>query len=211
MHLRDLHMRYHPIYSGKHRCPKPHIKGDFQTNYNNHYRQIHQKVNPQPPPTYQYKERHYRPEALLTRYQQTYVNRPQYVNEDLNKSRLENIGVTVQLYRNRLLGRMCLLIVLHLTLSSIGLLLCSIRITLKICTSTVEIKYQTTVSSRPLSWMTTLLTKTTSQLLLPSKSKRVHILSIGSQKCHFQVTLATSKIINSIKSSSLNTKPTANL
>jgi hypothetical protein len=48
MHLPNLHLRDVESHSGKRRCPKPDIKGDFQTSYNNNYRQIQQKANLHP-------------------------------------------------------------------------------------------------------------------------------------------------------------------
>jgi len=58
--------------SGKHKCPTKRIVGDFQTSYNNHYKNY--IVNTLPyHPKHNYNERHYNPETLRTNYQETYI------------------------------------------------------------------------------------------------------------------------------------------
>ena len=85
------------------------------------------------------------------------------------------------------------------TLTSIDLTHCSIPTTLKMCTLIREIKYPITVSSRLRNSMTTLLTSSTLPLLRRLRSRRVGMVSIGSQKCVFLGTRVTKKITSSTK------------
>lgn len=78
MRLRNMHMRYHCTHLGKHRCPAPHIKGEFETSYESQYKPIHQKITVTHPPPYTIKERHYNPDALRTRYKETFVTPQPY-------------------------------------------------------------------------------------------------------------------------------------
>lgn len=54
-----------------------------------------------PAPKYVYQDRHYNPDALRTKYMDTFTERPpNELQESLNASRLENIGVVLRLDRN---------------------------------------------------------------------------------------------------------------
>ena len=69
MHLRDVQLRYTLSDLGKHKCPRPRVKGEFETSYNNHYKNIQPLQRNMPHSQYQYQERHYNPDVLKTHYQ----------------------------------------------------------------------------------------------------------------------------------------------
>lgn len=64
------------VYVGKHRCPRPIAKGQFETSYNNHYKNTHIIIPTNPPPSYVYQDRHYNPEALRTNYKESFTDKP---------------------------------------------------------------------------------------------------------------------------------------
>jgi hypothetical protein len=64
------------IYLGRHKCPRPKIKGEFETSYGSHYKNI--SIIPQPAQKqYRYEERHYNPSVLKTHYQEAYEGKSQ--------------------------------------------------------------------------------------------------------------------------------------
>ncbi len=60
---------FHALFIGKHQCPKPKIKGEYETSYLSQYKNI--KYPPQLPAkdNYVYQERHYNPEVMRSNYQ----------------------------------------------------------------------------------------------------------------------------------------------
>ena len=94
MHLRDVQLWYWSFHAGRHRCPRPNVKGNFETSYGSHYQNTHLIIPTNPPPAYVYQDRHYHPETLRTNYKEAFTDKPHIENaESLSKSRLENIGV----------------------------------------------------------------------------------------------------------------------
>lgn len=83
-------MRYKSFHVGKHRCPRPNIKGDFETSYKSQFKNTHIMV-PSPPKPYVLPERHYDPNVLTSNYKEAFKSPP--VTNELNSSRFENIGV----------------------------------------------------------------------------------------------------------------------
>lgn len=66
---------------GKHHCPKPRVKGIFETSYQDHYKQFKYEGNNNPMARqYHYEMRHYNPDQMKSNYQETYVEKKMPTN-----------------------------------------------------------------------------------------------------------------------------------
>lgn len=83
---------------GRHHCPFPKVKGNFETSYNSHYVPFEVSKAPYQMPPYSFNERHYAPEVLTSHYKENYkaVSLPHSGSSQTN--RFESIGVQLICY-----------------------------------------------------------------------------------------------------------------
>ena len=111
--VRDLHLWYILSDLGMHHCPRPRLKGIFETTYKHDYRGYKPKPKAYPFSPPEYKMRHYDKESLETSYDE-YNRAGELIREKIESRRLcshkgnrtvfEDAGVVENIHRKAFFG-----------------------------------------------------------------------------------------------------------